>query len=225
VPALPSPGAVIKTNIQWSIKGDVQGETILFWSYTSGAPSATDLSTFAGDIVNAGSVEFQALCDNFTGMTACTARDLSSDMGNEATAGTPWVGTRGTELLSPATSAVVSHSISRHYRGGHPRTYLPVGISSDVATSGLWSTGFVSSVDTAWGTFVGGVLGASPYGSLAIAQLVNVSYFGPPNRTITGSTGRVRTVSTVRDTPIVDRITGHVTRRNIGSQRRRNRDA
>lgn len=220
MPALPSPGAVIKLNLGWTIEGDTLGETVHYFSYGGGAPSAGALSTFANTAVANGLTQFQALANDQVGMSQGTARDLSSAMGNEATAGTPWVGTRGAALTPPAAAAVVSHSISRHYRGGHPRTYLPLGVAGDINVSGRWATAFVNAVDAAWGAWIASLIGVS-----GVSNLVNVSYYGPPNRIITSSTGRVRTVSTVRGAPIVDVVTGHTTRFNIGSQRRRNRDA
>lgn len=220
MPALPSPGSVLKLNINWAIEGDALGETVHFFSYGGGPPSAGALSAFANTAVANGLTQFQALCNDQVGMIAATARDLSSAMGAEASAGTPWVGTRGTALTPPAAAVVVAHSISRHYRGGHPRTYLPLGVAGDINVSGRWATALTTAVQTAWGAWVASLIGVS-----GVTNIVNVSYYGPPNRIITSSTGRVRTVSTVRTVPIVDAITGHVTRSNIGSQRRRNRDA
>ena len=223
MPALPVVPNVLKLVMNWQIDGDALGETVHYFKYSSGAPSAADLSTFANDAVSEAETAFQAYANDHVGVNQATARDLSSDMGNEATAGTPWLGTRGAALTAPGAAVVVSHSISRHYRGGHPRSYLPLGVAGDIQTTGLWGTVFTGDVDTAWGTWVAAMTGT--FGSLVTTNLVNVSYLGPPNRTITGSTGRVRTVSTVRAAPIVDTITGHVTRVQIGSQRRRNRDA
>lgn len=223
MPALPNVPNVLKLNVNWGVEGDTVAETIHYFQYSSGAPSAADLSTFANDAVLNGATQFQGLANDHVGMNAATARDLSSAMGNEATAGTPWIGTRGTALTPPSAAVVVSHSISRHYRGGHPRTYLPLGVSGDVTSGGVWAGALVTAVDTAWGAWVTSLVGT--FGSLVVTKLVNVSFYGPPNRTITGSTGRVRTVSTVRATPLVDTVTGHVTRALIGSQRRRNRDA
>lgn len=224
MPPLPSPGNVLKLNVNWAIDGDSMGQTVHFFKYTGSAANPADLSSFAASAVAQGDSQFGTLCGNTVGMLAATVRDLASSMGLEVNAGTPWVGTAGTALLAPGSAMVVSHSIGRHYRGGHPRTYLPIGVSGDVATTGLWTTGFTATADTAWGNWVLSIA-ESAYGALNVGQICNVSYFGPPNRMITGSTGRVRTVSTMRAVPIVDDITGHVARRVIGSQRRRNRDA
>jgi hypothetical protein len=220
MPALPSPGSVVKITLDWGVEADTLAQTVHYFSYSGGPPSAATCSAIASDAVAGAATHFQSLCSNFVGMISATVRDLSSSMGNEATAGTAWSGTRGTDLTPPSAAMVVSHSISRHYRGGHPRTYLPLGVAADIATTGLWSTGLTAAADTAWGDWVAGLIGTH-----GLTQLVNVSYYGPPNRIITSSTGRVRTVSTVRATPLVDNVTGHVARRQIGSQRRRNRDA
>jgi len=224
MPALPvTPSPCLKVNINWGVDANTQAETIHYLTCASG-PSASDLNTFMAAVVSEGETAFGALASDSVGMLAASCRDLSSDMGARGEGGTPWVGTRGSALLSPATAVVVNHTILRAYRGGHPRSYLPLGVSGDVATTGLWSTAFLDAVDTAWGDFAA-FLQAYSAGTVVIDKLVNVSYFGPPNRTITGSTGRVRTVSTVRAVPIIDVVQSHITRKNIGSQRRRNRDA
>jgi hypothetical protein len=58
-------------------------------------------------------------------------------------------------------------------------------------------------------------------GPATITDQVNVSYYGPPNRLITGSTGRVKTISTMRADPIVDTITGISCSSIPANQRRR----
>jgi hypothetical protein len=221
MPALPSPGLVIKANVNWGVDGDSQAQTLHFFRY-SGAPNPADLLTLAELIVSSGASWLQSLATSFTGMLGATVRDLSSDMGLEVSGGTPWVGTRTGDRLSPGTAAVVGHTIRRHYRGGHARTYLPLGSGTDVASTGLWADAFVSAVDTAFGNFIGEL---SP-GGFDLGALCQVSYYGPPNRVITSPvTGRARTVSTVRAEPIVNDITSSSTRKKIGSQRRRNKAA
>jgi hypothetical protein len=224
VPALPSPGAIIQLKLNFKVYGDLVAMTRHFFHYTSGAPSGTDLTTMASDAVSTFGSAFSSLYDVNTSLESATATDLSSAMGHEATAGTPVAGALAGGAIPPAAAAVVAHSIARRYRGGHPRTYLPLGDTSKIATSGTWSSGFVSAVDSAWGTWANGML--TTFGSLVVDKIVNVSYYGPPNVVITNPvTHRARTVSTLRTTPIVDDITGHSVNPLIGSQRRRNRDA
>lgn len=224
MPALPFPPTpILKVNVNWGVEGDTQAETIHYFSISAN-PSASDISGFMHSLVIDGQGEFGALCSDSVGMLAATGRDITTAMGNEATNGTPWVGTRGTALLPPAASAVVRHQIGRHYRGGHPRSYLPLGVSGDVALTGLWSDAFVTAVDTAWGAWINDLVSGSPYGALSIGGIVNLSYyhgFTP----FTKPSGRVVNRPTLRPAPLVDVIVGHTTAKNIGSQRRRNRDA
>lgn len=221
MPALPTVAA-LKTTVNWGVEGDTSAQTVHYFTFTGGA-SAADLSTFAAAAVSEGATHFEAICSDSVGMLSTTARDLTSDMGNEATAGSPWVGTRGTALLPPSAAATVRHFIARHYRGGQPRTSLPCGVSADVALTGFWADAFVTAVETAWGAWTAALIG-STYGSLTISNLVNVSYykgFTP----FTEPSGRVRNRPTLRAVPVVDTITGHTVNKVIGSQRRRNRDA
>lgn len=222
LPDPPSP--VVKVNINWGVEGDTLAQTIHYWQ-VSGSRTAADLSVMAMEVVATGDAHFAALCSDSVGMVSATVRDITSDMGAESTGGTPWVGTRGTALLPPSACAVVRHSIARHYRGGQPRTYLPVGVSGDVALTGLWADAFVTAVDSGWGAFADAISG-NTFGAMDTGAIVNLSYYTGPNRVIISpTTGRSRNVSTRRAVPLIDTITGHTTAKNIGSQRRRNRDA
>lgn len=224
MPPLPSPGAVIKSVINWRVDANELAKTIHYWSYSGGSPVAGDLSTLASDIVDNGQGEFQDLAGDTVGMLSCECTDLSSDMGAQATAGTPWVGTRGAGILAAGTAVLVNHSIARRYRGGKPRTYLPLGIASDLTTGGVWSNAFTGAVDGAWGAFTGDIVGGS-YGGITITNIVNVSYYSGFTVVTSPTTGRSRNVPKLRSSPIVNAFTGHTVSELVASQRRRNRNA
>jgi len=224
MPALPNVNKVLRAVINWQVDGDTMGATVHHWRYTGSQPSASDDVAIAAEIVAEGDSAFGGLCNAHVGMNTCTVTDLTSDTAPEGTGGTPWLGTRTGGQLSPGTAVVVRHAIGRRYRGGHPRSYLPLGTSTDLQTSGLWTTAFQSAVDSAWGTFNSVVVGAIN-SITAGAELVNVSYYKGFTVVTSPTTGRARNVPTVRATPVVDTVTGHTVALNIGSQRRRNRDA
>jgi hypothetical protein len=220
LPAVPN---VLKVNAHWGIEGDLLGQTIHYFRYTGGPPSPANCATMADAFVTDFAIEFAALCSNFVGMLEAVVTDLSSDTASQGAGGTPWVGTRGTELTPPGAAVVVAHTIGRRYRGGKPRTYLPAGVSSDIATTGLWTTGFVAAVDAAWGAAIAGFLTAGA--GCTLDNIVNVSYYKGFTVVTSPTTGRSRNVPTKRASPVVDNILGHITNRQIGSQRRRNKDA
>ena len=99
--------------------------------------------------------------------------------------------------------------------------YWPLGTATDLETRQTWTTDAQSAFQAVFEAIYGSMTGSSADGC-TVGDPVNVSYYGPPNRIITGSTGRVRTVSTVRATPIVDTALGGTVNLHLGSQRRRN---
>jgi hypothetical protein len=223
MPALPNVPGVIKMTIDWGVEANVLAQTIHHWEFT-GSATAGDMTAFAVNAQGAAdaAAPFVPLASDQVGMLAITVRDLTSDMGVEVSGGTPWLGTRGAALTSPGTAVLVRHQIARHYRGGQPRSYLPLGVSGDIATSGLWSDAFVNAVNSAWGSWVSSNTG--PIGGLTIASIANVSYYKGFTPFTTPS-GRVKNRPNLRATPLVDAFTGHTTSKTIASQRRRNRDA
>jgi hypothetical protein len=178
----------------------------------------------AAAFVGNGFTAFALLAGNTVGMDSCMVTDLTTPASGQGSGGSAWVGSGGTALLAPGTAALVNHQISRRYRGGKPRTYLPLGVSSDVNTSGLWTTAFVAAVEAAYGVYVVDCLGSGI--GCSLDKFVNVSYYEPPNVVITNPvTGRVRNQSTRRATPLIDVINSDTVAQKIASQRRRNRDA
>jgi hypothetical protein len=214
---------VIKSVIDWRVDGDELAKTIHYWSYSGGAPSGADLSSFATALVANGDADFGDLTGNTIGMNSAEVTDLASDTGHQASAGTPWVGTRGAGINAPGVAILVNHSIARRYRGGKPRTYLPLGIASDLTTAGVWSNTLVGEVSTGWGGWVADAI--TTYGSLTITNIVNVSYYSGFTVVTSPTTGRSRNVPKLRTAPIVNTLTGHTVSAIVASQRRRNRAA
>lgn len=221
--ALPDVPGVVKLTLNWGVDGDVHAQTIHFARYT-GTADAPACVALAEAAVSTAATEFQGLCTSFTGVLSATARDLATDMGAEETAGAPWTGTRTGDRLAPGTAFVQSYAISRHYRGGHARNYFPFGSGTDVAATGLWADAFLTAAETAVINWFADWTG-STYSAMVVGSHCQVSYYGPPNRVITGSTGRMRTVSSIRMPPLVNDVRSSTGRKLIASQRRRNRGA
>jgi hypothetical protein len=225
MPALaPVPNAV-KTRVIFGVEGDPQVATHLFFAYTGGPPTETDIAHLATDLVTA-AASLASLFTATTNMLAADARDLSSDMGayaNENSGGVP--GTRTGDRLSPGTCALTNFRIKRSYRGGRPRAYWPFGSGTDIAASGLWTSSFVSEYSAAIVALIGSIAG-NVYPSFTVTNQINISWYGPPNVIVTNPvTGRARTVSTRRVPPVKDTIISVGGSQVISSQRKRNRAA
>lgn len=204
MPPLPVVPGALKVTLSWDIEHDTT-LTVFHLAYTGGPPTSGNCTTMAAAIQADAITRFASLINTDSGIDACTVLDLSSDMGGEGTAGAFSSGTRAGDELAPSTAVVVSKHVARHYRGGHPRSYLPFGVAGDIV-NGFWGGGFESTVATAWQNFISDC--TSDGTGCVITGEISVSYFhaGAP-----------------RVTPVKDPILSYTGRLKIGSQRRRNR--
>jgi len=214
MPALPSPGRVVKAVAQYHAE-DAIAQNIFYFQYGgTGAPSVSDLSNLHGHLQAdlaapyVGSATTNCVGDHIT------YTDLQTTSGAVDVETWTWTGTNSTTDGLPANCAVcVSHEISRRYRGGHPRTYMMVGNAGDFQTGSykMWQASFLTNIQNGWNTYQA----LWPYNApFATWTPVNVSFY---ETTIVGG---VKT-KTVRATPLVDLITGSTARDRVCSQRRR----
>lgn len=220
MPALPDVPQVIKARLHYDVGTDAQAVNIVHLKYSGAAPSPADMNTYCTSFNALTAAEWPIYQDSETTYLGIDVVDLTTPTSSAGAAGTSVVGTRAGSLLSASACVLIDYPIGRRYRGGKPRTYLPWGTSNDLDTRQTWSS--PATFHTGWSAIVNAFLAAGPIGSAVVLGLVSVSYYGPPNRTITGSTGRVRTVSTVRAAPIVDALSTFNVSAKVASQRRRN---
>lgn len=222
MPALPPVPSVIKLRLHYDVGTDANAVTVLHVSYLGPAPTSGAMSTFCTSVDALTAAEWPIYLDTETTYLGNDAVDLSSALGGSGSHGTSVAGTRATTPMGAATCVLVSYPIARRYRGGKPRSYLPWGTAEDLATRNTWSGGAVTAFHTGWSAIQNAISAAFPIGAATFESFVAVSYYGPPNRTITGSTGRVRTISTTRATPLVDILGTFSVSPKVASQRRRN---
>lgn len=203
-PLPPAPGT-LKVSLGFGLETADMARTVFHLAYTGGPPTAGNCTTMAAAIRADALTRFLPLINSDYGITDVTVLDLSSDMGGEGTAGGFDSGTRAGDNLGPAMAVVVSKEVARHYRGGHPRSYLPFGSATDVG-AGTWNDPLPDDSATAWHNFINDC--TSDGTGCAITKEVSVSYYN-------GGARRV--------TPHIDDVLSYVGRSQIGSQRRRNR--
>lgn len=203
--ALPVSPGTLKVQLGWQDIGDLAAMTVFHLKYSGGPPNATQCASMATSIQTEAVSDFASLLNEGSSIGLVTVTDLSSDMGGEGTGGSITPGTRTGTPTAAGIATVVSKSVARHYRGGHPRSYLPLGVAADIST-GKWTSGLVGDVQTAWQDFIGACLG---FGSgCTIEGEISLSYYHN---------------GAIRATPVKDDITGVTVKELIGSQRRRNR--
>jgi hypothetical protein len=127
-------------------------------------------------------------------LNTVTATDLSSINGRTGTATGSTPGTGGTGTSVPNSLAVVvSWQIARHYRGGHPRTYLGALATAILLNQTTFTSTFVSSLQTNANSFLNDVpqivLPSGTTGFLvAVHRRLNGALLTPPQTSaITGA--------------------------------------
>lgn len=209
MPPLPSPGQVVRCDFRYTGE-DAAAENVYYFEYDGVGPiSIPDLTSFISGIVTDWNAPYiGAGLDTCMG-TLVHATDLSSAMGSVVDFDNTWTGTNTGEAIPASNSVVVSDTILRRYRGGHPRNYLMVGGAGDFMAGSVkfWQGAFITNIQNGFDSF-NGLFPRSDSGRHWTR--VNVSFY----ETVGG-------VRTVRPTPLVDTITASVVRDRISSQRRR----
>lgn len=220
MPALPDVPNVLRADLQWTVGGDLDVITRLFFRYSGGPPSSADAVSLAASIYG-DAAAMKALWESGTDLIGVKVTDLSSATGGVGEHAQTTSGTGATASMPGSVAVLVNYLITRRYRGGKPRSYLPFGSEADIATRQSWVGTFVTAVDSALSTFFGAVIGTVGGGTTITAH-VNVSYYEGFTVVVNPITHRSKNVSNPRTTPLVDTILSWTVSSRPGSQRRRN---
>jgi len=208
--ALPVVPNVLKLTIGGD-QGPYTWVNALHWSYTGGAPSATDADNIAETLYTAWVAQFAPLMAAGTSILEATCVDLTSDLGASGANSGSTIGSRAGVTVSPALAVLISKTIARRYRGGHPRMYIVAGVQDDLGGPAEWTSGLQGDVQAAW-TAVSAILNAYVTGTTTLAGEVTVSYISKA----------VNPVAPYRrPVPLVLPVSAHVTQTHVAVQRRR----
>ena len=148
-----------------------------YLQFTGTGPSQADMTALATAMNGIWNTRFAPLAVTNVSMTNLDVQDLSSDMGLIGVSSTVRAGTRTASTPLPASVAmVVSWKISRHYRGGHPRTYLTGFNGVDVQNGNTWVSGQITAVQAGMNSFITDV-NALTYPTMPLIALASVSYW------------------------------------------------
>jgi hypothetical protein len=221
MPALPTVTKTIKVSLGFDLDAGLSGSRF-FISYTGGPPVSADLVTFAGAVAASFNTRLCPQMANQFSLISVGATDLDSSLGSFGEWTGSHSGTLGTSLNPAQCCVVIDFKIARRYRGGKPRIYLPLGDNNELTTAQLWASGFVTTVDGAWGALITDIQALS-YGSFTPAYHVNAAYYkgvyttSPPWR----GPGYKYPPKPVAGPVSPDIITTHAVRQVVGTQRRR----
>lgn len=173
-----------------------------------GSPNQTDINTIAQDMQNAWTQNLAAIVVSQSVLDEVIVTDLSSNTGLVGTAPSGSTGSHsGITPMSANVAVCISWKIARHYRGGHPRTYLCGIDQTEItpATLQTWVGTFQNLVTSRAQSFLAAVNGftTASTGQLTMGQL---SYYAQHQ---------------LRPTPQFDAITTGSCDARVDTQRRR----
>lgn len=220
MPALPSPGKVIRCDLFFTYGPNTRVRDRIFFSYAGAGPVAADLTTLSGTISAAWNTNMVPQVNAGLVLTGITLTDLASNVGAQVVTSQNRVGTLAGNALPDGTAMVIKFKINRRYRGGHPRFYLAGRVSADLLQLNSWLPASATAVATAWQSFITACITTPPTNIGTMAH-VNVSYFAGFTPTLF-PTGRYRNIPKQRALPTVDTIQTYSVNGLVASQRRRN---
>lgn len=218
--AVPLPDTpCVRVRLDYTHASGLTAGSRFYLSYSGSAPSGANCTTLATDIANAWNADLAGLFTSDWTLTEVDVLDIATDSGLSGTVSVSHEGVN-TGTSCPAQCAInVEYDISRRYRGGKPRMYLPPGPTTELNNDSTWTSAFVSTVNSAMSSFIAAVEALS-VGSMGTLAHVNLSYYqGFTN--VTNTSGRTRAVPKYRTTAKSDVIVGYATKQTVGSQRRR----
>lgn len=223
MPALPPATNVIRIQFEYLTASPLRAGNRLFYHYTGGPPSATNLNTLASDISTAFGTDLAGLMDVSYALTNVVCTDLTSSTAAEGSWSGSVSGTRGSsggeETVNDCLLQVFT--IDRRYRGGKPKTFWPFGLVTDRASPATWDGTLLSDAAGGWTAFNSALLALTGIGC-TLDYHANVSFYSGFASVENPVTHRWRNIPTPRSpNAYVDVITGNAFKSEIGSQRRR----
>lgn len=210
----------LRVRLGYSTSAGTDMGSRFYLSYAGSAPTAANCATIASDIASAWNTRLPGFVYELISLVEVDVLDIATNSGAFGTATVSHAGTLagGTLVANAATN--IEFDLSRRYRGGKPRMFLPPPDDTALASLDKYSTTFTGNLETAFGEFISDIEALS-VGAVGALQHVNVSYYSGFTN-VTNSSGRTRAAPKYRTpTAKVDTITGYAVKTVIGSQRRR----
>jgi len=217
-PPLPA-SPCLRVRLDYTQTDGYLGGNRLYFSYTGSAPTAGNCITLATDIGAAWGTHLAQAVHPDWELTEVDVLDIASLTGASGTNAPNIVGTSSGTALAAQVAQNIEYNISRRYRGGKPRMFLPPSNTGNLADQSHWQPAWLTDLNTYMSGFIAEIA-ALDVGSVGTLAHVNLSYY-QGFKNITNSSGRTRAVPTYRDAALVDTINGYSAKGVLGSQKRR----
>jgi len=217
---LPHVPGVIRFRFHFNFGSNYRGGFGLFWRYNGSPPGGADMDNLCAGLAGIWNNNFSSFLTSAYTLIQVSGIDLSSATGAAGEKNVSWQGTDSNTSLPIDSCVLVNFGIDRHYRGGKPRVYLPLGTVSSMADNHSWTSSFTGAVLAAWEQLVTQFTGFES-NLVTMGAHCNVGYYSGFTVVTDPITGRSRNVPKKLAVPNNDPVTGYSVPTPIASQRRR----
>jgi hypothetical protein len=198
-----------------------EGGNRFYMNYSGTAPTAANCATIATDVAAAWLTHMAPVTEENYYLNEVDCLDIATDMGASGTWSGANQGSDAGAAVPASVSMNIDFTIAERYRGGKPRIYLPPPSVTGLGSVNQWSTGTLTSVNSAWSGFINEVLALS-VGAVGTLSHVLLSYYSGVYTTSPPWRGPgYKYPPKYRDTAMSLPITGYAAQTIVGSQRRR----
>ena|SRR5215469_18638878 len=218
--ALPVPGNVIKMTFTWTESGGIKYGSRFFLGFTGGPPSSADLGTMATQCGNGWTTSMKTYWPQGVTLQSTTALDMSSRSGVQVIHPVGTTGAVAGAAVEAGAAMVLRFNIGQHYRGGHPKTFLPPLDVGQVVQPSSWNATALGNVQTGWNAMIANIM-SGVYSSCALSGQVSVSWYEGQYPNPDPSPWAPKNVPKYRTTPQIYAVQSVTATPLIGSMRRR----
>jgi hypothetical protein len=217
---LPVPGNVIKMLMHWTESGGLAYSSRFFMGFTGGPPISTDLTALATSCGGAWTSSLYTKFPTTVTLQTVSAQDLSSRAGVMVSHPVGTAGFNGANAVEAGASVMIRFLTNQHYRGGHPKIFLPPATVNDVVQPSSWTTSLQSAVQSEWNSMIAGLM-STTLTSCALSGQVAVSWYEGPYANPDPSPWAPKNVPKYRPTPQIYPVQSVLVNPIIAAQRRR----
>lgn len=125
----------------------------LFWHYNAPTLITGDINSVCAAAATAWQTNMAGVHNTAVTLTRVQGIDLRARDAAQGGVDVSYAGTHAGVVYPTNVCAVLSWKVNYRWRGGHFRTYLPAGSAGDITAGRLWSTTFLTSLNTAADAF------------------------------------------------------------------------
>lgn len=220
MPSPPSVPDVMRFRISGTLSNLAAWGVRFYTGYTGGTPTVANMLTLCEAVGSQWNTDIMTFFYIGCFTTEIDGIDLSATDGAGNTADVSYAGSSDTSPTPNQVAANVKFDISRRYRGGKPKMYIPGIDNQFVEDESHWKVSFANGMGAAMNAFNDGIK-AIFADAITLTGIVNVSFYEGFTSVENPVTHRWRNIPTYREVALVDPVGGFTVDQVFGTQKRR----